>query len=218
MPQMAQPTDLTPTGWRPSPTDWDMIPGNEHVRRAIEIAFIGGHSIFIVGPRGSYAEDLAHFARGRGMAAYAAWPCACGRSTGEFCETCGANAQDEYIRSHYPPAGAVDIYIEARAEVGPRGPGEAWRNAVHRANDAAPWMNEDGAKMELDAAGVALLRAATAMLALDEDACSRIKHVARTIACAAHSEFIRTPHLAEAIQYRPPAYVVTVTTPAKEDD
>ena len=56
---------------------------------------------------------------------------------------------------------------------------------------------------EVDAAGKALLRAAMQQLHMSARAYHRILKLARTIADLAGSEAIQTPHLAEAIQYRP---------------
>jgi len=56
---------------------------------------------------------------------------------------------------------------------------------------------------QLDDAGKGLLRAAMQQLHLTARAYHRILKLARTIADLAGSESIETPHLAEAIQYRP---------------
>ncbi len=56
---------------------------------------------------------------------------------------------------------------------------------------------------ELDEAGKQLMRAAMKQLNLSARAFHRILKLARTIADLAESEKIETPHLAEAVQYRP---------------
>ena len=56
---------------------------------------------------------------------------------------------------------------------------------------------------EVDQAGKALLRAAMQQLHMSARAYHRILKLARTIADLSGSETIQTPHLAEAIQYRP---------------
>jgi magnesium chelatase family protein len=55
----------------------------------------------------------------------------------------------------------------------------------------------------LDDAGKSLLRAAMQQLQMSARAYHRILKLARTIADLAGSDAIETPHLAEAIQYRP---------------
>ncbi len=55
----------------------------------------------------------------------------------------------------------------------------------------------------LDDAGKGLLRAAMQQLHLSARAYHRIFKLARTIADLTGSDAIETPHLAEAIQYRP---------------
>jgi magnesium chelatase family protein len=56
---------------------------------------------------------------------------------------------------------------------------------------------------QLDEAGRGLVRAAMQQLQMSARAFHRILKLARTIADLAGSEEIETPHLAEAIQYRP---------------
>jgi magnesium chelatase family protein len=55
----------------------------------------------------------------------------------------------------------------------------------------------------LDEAGRALVRAAMRQLQMSARAFHRILKLARTVADLAGSDRIETPHLAEAIQYRP---------------
>jgi magnesium chelatase family protein len=56
---------------------------------------------------------------------------------------------------------------------------------------------------QLDETGRGLVRAAMQQLQMSARAFHRILKLARTIADLAGSERIETPHLAEAIQYRP---------------
>jgi len=56
---------------------------------------------------------------------------------------------------------------------------------------------------ELDEAGRSLMRMAMGQLQLSARAYHRVLKLARTIADLAGSEHIQTPHLAEALQYRP---------------
>lgn len=56
---------------------------------------------------------------------------------------------------------------------------------------------------ELDAAGQSLIKAAMCRLHLSASAYHRILKLARTIADLAGSERLETPHLSEAVQYRP---------------
>jgi magnesium chelatase family protein len=56
---------------------------------------------------------------------------------------------------------------------------------------------------QLDEEGRALVKAAMQQLGMSARAFHRILKLARTIADLAGSESIETPHLAEAIQYRP---------------
>lgn len=56
---------------------------------------------------------------------------------------------------------------------------------------------------KLDETSESLMRAAMSQLNLSARACHRILKLARTIADLAGSEQIQTPHLAEALQYKP---------------
>ncbi len=60
---------------------------------------------------------------------------------------------------------------------------------------------------QVEEAGRGLLKAAIQQLAMSARAFHRILKLARTIADLAGSERIETPHLAEAIQYRPRRWV-----------
>ena len=66
---------------------------------------------------------------------------------------------------------------------------------------SAPCRNRDYRK--LDETGDSLVRAAMSQLNLSARAYLRILKLARTIEDLAGSEQIQTPHLAEALQYRP---------------
>ena len=58
------------------PQSLEDIIGNEHAKRAAEIALTGGHTIAFIG--GSEAEALAAWCAWQGATAYAIRPCPCG--------------------------------------------------------------------------------------------------------------------------------------------
>ena len=58
--------------------------------------------------------------------------------------------------------------------------------------------------------GQSLMRAAMSQMNLSARACHRIQKLARTIADLAGSEKILSPHLAEALQYRPRLMIGTM--------
>jgi magnesium chelatase family protein len=69
--------------------------------------------------------------------------------------------------------------------------------------NADMWIAEVRKFCKLDETGDSLIRAAMSQLSLSARAYHRILKLARTIADLAGSEDIQTPHLAEALQYRP---------------
>jgi magnesium chelatase family protein len=118
----------------------------------------------------------------------------------------------------------IDIHLEVpRIEcekLADRRPGEtsekvrervslARERQSHRYGCNGTWLNSDMGPAEiqqhcrLDESGDRLLKAAVQQLQLSARAYHRVLKLSRTIADLAGSEHIETPHLAEALQYRP---------------
>jgi magnesium chelatase family protein len=68
---------------------------------------------------------------------------------------------------------------------------------------------------QFQAEGQSLMRAAMSQLNLSARAYHRILKLSRTIADLAGSEEIQSPHLAEALQYRPKIMIGIINRPGK---
>lgn len=202
----------TPTGWKGGDNllGWADIIGQEHAKRVIEVALAGGHSAFLIGNRGSQAEDLAAWGRAHGgKDIYAAYPCACGYYGDPKIECTCSVRQIAYYRGKRFPKNPADITIELPRVAD-------YQIAGHLKHGCVPWAktksNIEAAmarradpayrSVTLDEICNMLLSAAVRQLALGEGEVMRIRAVARTIANLAGEKTIQTSHLAEAIQYR----------------
>jgi magnesium chelatase family protein len=108
-----------------------------------------------------------------------------GDRLGEKSETIRARVEKARERQHRRFAGMGDHKGSPLQCNGDMGPAEVRQNCA------------------VDDAGKNLLRAAMQQMQLSARAYHRILKLARTIADLADSDKIETPHLAEAIQYRP---------------
>lgn len=182
------------------------VPGQEHAKRAIEVAVAGRHSICFVGFPDGTASTLATFttsvSAGR-LHAESIYPCKCGWYSHPMREcTCTLKSLRKYYTrlSRLPFSIYVEIptteWYKVQSHLAGRR-GEPWHKIQGRIN--AMENHEDAA---LDSTCKSLLGAAVKQLWLDWDATWRTILVGRTIANLAHSERIQAAHLAEAIQYR----------------
>lgn len=184
---------------------WDTLIGQEHVKRALEVAAAGGHRVMIVGGERGQARELGDWGAQLGASVSIITPC----PGGEACETEALACTCDPIqirRWRYSALAKVmpDIVIEAppiHADLivgwltGRRGEPQA--GVERRLRECSGYSG-----LEIDDAGRQLLRAAIVQLCLSPRAVIRIIRVARTIANLAHREYIEVTHLAEAIQYR----------------
>jgi magnesium chelatase family protein len=178
-----------------------------HAKRALEIAVAGGHSIQFIGPWDSSARELARYARAYLLESRAITPCPCGHygSATREC-TCSLQQVAHWQRKHFGDRQEYDITIEV-LESDPDEVTRALTDGIRSETEEAvrKRIKEMGryTDMRLDKASKHLLRAAVHGLRLSYRTGLHTLRVARTIANLAHSERIQTPHLAEAIQYRP---------------
>ena len=184
--------------------DFTDLCGQEHVKRALEVALAGSHSIRFTGSYTSQAGNFAKLARELGLTARATGPCPCG-FYGHPIQQCTCSIQTVGRHQARERAKHFDIEIEVSPDDDTRilawlqgRRGESTETILARAKNAAEYTD-----LTLDETSLALLRAAIRQLAMEFPAALHTIRVARTIANLAHSEKIETVHLAEAIQYRP---------------
>ncbi len=185
------------------------IIGNEHAKRAAEVALAGHHSIAFIG--GEEAEALAAWCAQHGLTAFAIRPCPCGNCQHpvRVC-TCSPRQLVRYRASkRVRQALAADLVIETvdpsadaivRHLNGQKGEPEErllQRVAQAQAHPAVPH--------DLDEASHALLRSFIQQLQPAAARIRRMCRVAATIARLAQDDRIQTHHLAEALQYYPRA-------------
>ena len=194
---------------------FDQICGNEHAKRAAEVALAGGHKIVFTGAPDSQAEDLACTVNAISNQIDAGWvlaqtwqrcPCGyCGDSVQEC--TCSPELIDKWYSTH--PLPLVDIYIEVTC---PRPEAVlAWaKNGFSCGEDHQAIMAriDSGWASKLKVSSVdetswALLSAAIRQLRLQPCQVHSVIQVGRTIAKLAGKTCVEACHMAEAIQYRP---------------
>ena len=190
-----------------SETKFEDIIGQEHAKRALEVALAGDHSITFFGNR--EAEVLAEWAKAHGLTAWAMPLCPCGYyglQTVREC-TCSLSQISKWQkRNAFQNALRAEIVIECPPAYpyqienwasGRKGEPESRLLARIEAKGESP-------ELKLDGTSQSLLRAAIKQLPnIDADNMLRL---AQTIAALAKDNGIKTHHLAEAIQYRPRRY------------
>ncbi len=169
------------------------ILGNEHVKRAIEVAYASGQSLLIIGGRDTQAEEISDLLLNDQKPEYEgmvilphnrqimSWtPCPCG-----YCNhptipcTCSVKERREHLKEK--PITDMEVIISA----------PMWSYI------------EDIISKDLDQPSITLLRAAYEHL--DNGYGGILNVIARTKAIAKmdKEKEIKTQHIAEAIQYHP---------------
>jgi predicted ATPase with chaperone activity len=191
------------------PQSLGTIIGNEHAKRAAEVALTGGHTIAFIG--GPEAEALAAWCARHGLTALVIRPCPCGNYRHPVREcTCSPRQIARYRASkRVGRALAADLVVETsdpgadkilQHVAGHRGEPEArvlQRVAQAQAHTVVATGLDDGCR--------ALLRAFSSQLHPPAERLQRVCQVAASIARLAQDDRIQTYHLAEALQYRPRA-------------
>ncbi len=190
--------------------------GNEHAKRAAEVALAGDHTIAFIGSPDGDAWMFAHVTDGAYTELVEEWhsiatqwvPCYCGEAhlLGGNC-LCGESIVWEWQQEH--PRPNADIYVTVLrphtdklmvwANAG-YSYGELHEQIMHRV-ECTRMRGMEGPHEFADVAW-ALLRSATHQLILESAGVRSTVEVAQTIARLAGANQVEAQHMAEAIQYR----------------
>lgn len=193
-----------------TPTRMDDVPGNMHVKRAVEVAIAGRHSIALIAAGGNVgnAQVLARVAAEHGAAAaFVSQRCPCGNYGRQraLCTCTMEMIEDHQAGEAYQIATNADIVVDA-----PR----PSRNQI-LAYIGGRYSEPDEVVLERVKAASAVevddqvtKKAARTLLAhavdgghMDADRLPRAKAVAKTIARLAGETTVQAAHVAEALQY-----------------
>lgn len=183
------------------------IVGQEHAKRALEVAMAGNHTISFFG--NEEAENLAEIATRYGLTAWAIQTCPCGNwgfspHIGEC--TCSLSQVSRWHkRKAYQNALGAEIVVECP----PPYPHqiEKWLDGQRGEPEAAILIRigKRGTRpiASLDKTSKSLLKCAAVQLKLGFGRVKSTLRVAQTVAALANCNRIEAYCLAEAIQYRP---------------
>ena len=188
-------------------TKLEDIVGQEHAKRALEVAIAGEHTIAFIG--NGEAKALAEIATRHGLTTWAIATCPCGYfgfNDGRRECTCSLSQIARWQkRKAYQNALQAEIVIECPSPLPHQI--EDWANRQRRETEATVLarVSQAGERpaATLDETGRSLMRVAITQLELGTARVNSILSIAQTIAALGHRERLETYHLAEAIQYRP---------------
>lgn len=192
-----------------SETKLEDIIGQEHPKRALEVALAGNHSIAFIGKE--EAEMMAEWGKAHRLTTWATAQCPCGYYGFNGRRECTCSLS-QVARWQKRKAFQNALAAEIIAECPPPYPYqvEAWVNGKRGEPESARLarVGSKGTRPKpiLDNASKSLLKAAINQLQLDIARVKSIISVSQTIASLAHTDQIGVVHLAEAIQYRPRSY------------
>lgn len=185
------------------------IPGNAHVKRALEVSWTGGHSIGIFG--NDNAVLLGQWAAQHKIIAYVTALCPCGgfMSATRECICSLTRIRKWRNTKVYQSALTADIAVQtfdpSEAELvrwasGTCEPDETVQARVEKARVVLPMVSKN-----INSDALSLLKIWAKQTGGNESL-PKVRLLARTIAALADEKEIKTHHVAEAIQYRVPLY------------
>lgn len=188
-------------------TQSEDIIGQEHAKRALEVALAGNHTIAFFG--NEEAEALAGIATRYGLTAWAMQTCPCGyygfSPHARECACSLSQVNRWQKRKAYQNAMGAEIVIECLPAYAYQI--EVWVNGRKGEPEAAMLarVEKQGARpaAKLGPMSKSLLKCAIAQQKLGLDRVKSIIRVTQTIAALGHGHDIAACDLAEAIQYRP---------------
>ena len=193
---------------------FEEIAGHTVVKRALEIAVAGDHSILLVGPRGVGKDSLlaALKAFGFSIPARAVLECWCGADDLQHACVCSKRAKDRYARRLSVIAADYDLLLEVCA-VPVKEYGAGWgrgttADALARALPVRALQAGRGPQRlevlmkQLDEPGRRTFEMAVRRLGFGCGETERVLRVARTIADLNGDKAIPARAMAEAVQYR----------------
>jgi predicted ATPase with chaperone activity len=182
----------------------DDIIGHEGLRRAIEVALVGGHPMVIFYWDGSsapvFVREVARLSRACGLAfhALATTSCPCGNyGSSKFECACSSKAILKHLERVARRRDEFDIFIES---VGPRvnekSRPEPFAECVRRVTEARLRPEPKGSTADID-----LFREFQKLFGADSVVAEKVSAVAKSIARLEGSERLWDNHVAEACQY-----------------
>jgi magnesium chelatase family protein len=181
------------------------IKGHCMAKRALEVALVGDHSVFLYGPRGSGKSTLVS-AFPWLTSVHVSDSCACGNtlSASKAC-TCDPVRLARWVRRARERARTCDIEIEVPpvpmkewdAQNDPKA--DEWHvQRVERAKE----FGEKNKSLKLDETAERIKELAARRLSFSIGEWERILNVSRSIANLDQSPILKGKHVAEAIQYK----------------
>jgi len=184
------------------------IKGFEHVKRALEIASAGGHSLGLIGSNlGALAMFKAQADR-FGISVFVDTPCECGWY-GDDHMPCECYVKDIALWQQRPTftfAWGADLVIDPGwvdfCKMSALRPGESTAEILARVESARKVDIDPPSMGHLDSQGQRLFKSYMAVNKADQIAIERMIAIGRTIANLDQSEHVQLVHLAESLQYQ----------------
>ncbi len=183
--------------------DMNDIKGQEHVKRGIEVAIAGNHSVLLIGPPHSGKKMLKEACKNIGnISIYTMEPCPCGFFTDP---NRGCNCTPIQIQKHLLKMSlerpSVDIHLEV-PRLRLEHLTEKRRGETSKVIKARIERYQDHKPIVCDKEADELLKLAILELGISANAYDKILNVAGTIARMDGKDTIEAHHISEAISYR----------------